>query len=211
VKYEIEIVGVAKDANYGNLRSKTKSLIYFPDAGGPVLLVSAAGDPETLVATVRQQIQAVDKRLEISYIRTIPQLVEQALVQERLLAKLLSCFSLLALLLASVGLYGVMSYDVARRTQEIGIRMALGARSLHVLRMVLGEMMWLVALGLVIGLVAALVSTNLVGSLLFGLNGNDPLTLLLVSLLLLVVAVVAGWLPARRASKVDPMVALRHE
>jgi len=149
--------------------------------------------------------------LEISYIRTIPQLVEQALVQERLLAKLLSCFSLLALLLASVGLYGVMSYDVARRTQEIGIRMALGARSLHVLRMVLGEMMWLVALGLVIGLVAALVSTNLVASLLFGLNGNDPLTLVFVSLLLLVVAVVAGWLPARRASKVDPMVALRHE
>jgi predicted permease len=212
VKYEIEIIGVARDANYGNLRDKTKSLIYFPDPGGPVLIVRAASEPETLLATVRQQIQAVDKGLEISYIRTIPQLVDQALVQERLLAKLLSSFSLLALLLACVGLYGVMSYDVARRTQEIGIRMALGARTLHVLRMVLGEMMWLVAIGLLIGLIAALLSTKFVASLLFGLNGNGPLALMLVSaMLLVVVAFIASYLPARRATKIDPLVALRYE
>jgi predicted permease len=211
VKYDTEIVGVVKDANYGNLRAKTRSLIYFPDQSSSLIVVRAAADSTALIPTIRQEIQAVDKSLEISSIRTIPQLLDQALVQERLLAKLASFFSLLATLLACIGLYGVMSYDVARRTREIGIRMALGARGANVLRMVLRETLWLVGAGLAVGLVAAVTTLKLITSLLFGLTATDPLTLTLATLLLLAVAALAGWLPARRAARIDPMVALRHE
>jgi len=211
VKYDTEIVGVVKDANYGNLRAKTRSLIYFPDQGSSLIVVRAAADSTALLPTIRQEIQAADKNLEISSVRTVPQLLDQALVQERLLAKLASFFSLLALLLACIGLYGVMSYDVARRTHEIGIRMALGARGAHVLRMALRETLWLVVIGLAVGLAAVLTTMKLIASLLFGLTATDPLTLALATLLLLAVAALAGWLPARRAARVDPMVALRHE
>jgi predicted permease len=211
VKYDTEIIGVVRDANYGNLRDRTRPLIYFPDQGSSLIVVRAAADATALLTTIRQAIQAVDKNLEITSIRTVPQLLEQALVQERLLAKLAGFFSLLALLLACIGLYGVMSYDVARRTHEIGIRMALGAQGGHVLRMVLRETLWLVASGLVIGLGAALATLKLIESLLFGLRPTDPLTLALATLLLLAVAALAGWLPARRAARVDPMLALRHE
>jgi ABC-type antimicrobial peptide transport system permease subunit len=130
---------------------------------------------------------------------------------ERMLAKLSSFFSLLALLLSCVGLYGVMSYDVARRTREIGIRMALGAQRRSVVGLVMRQTMLLVIIGVVIGLGAALASTRLIASLLYGLTPNDPLTIALAGLLLLTVAALAGYLPARRAARVDPMIALRHE
>jgi predicted permease len=211
VKYDFEIVGVVRDANYGNLRGRTRPLIYFPAQGGTLLVVRAGEESSTLLATIRQEIQAVDKSLEIVSIQTVPQLLEQALVQEQMLAKLSSFFSLLALLLACIGLCGLMSYDVARRTREIGIRMALGARGLNVLTMVLRETLWLVVIGLVIGLAGALLSMKLIGGLLFGLSPADPLTLSLATLLLVAVAVLAGSIPARRAARVDPMVALRHE
>lgn len=211
VKYDFEIVGVAKDANYGNLRGETRSLIYFPGQGETLLVVRAAADSTALLSTIREEIQAVDGNLEIAGIRTVPQLLEQALVQERLLAKLSGFFSLLALLLAGIGLCGVMSYDVSRRTREIGIRMALGARGLDVLKMVMRETLWLVVIGLTIGLATALVSMKVIASLLFGLTPTDPFTLALAMLLLLAVATLAGSLPARRAARVDPMVALRHE
>jgi predicted permease len=211
VKYDTEIVGVVKDANYGNLRDKTRPLIYFPDQGSGLIVVRAAADSTALLPTIRQAIQAVDKNLEIGSIRTVPQLLEQALVQERLMAKLSGFFSLLALLLACIGLYGVMSYDVARRTHEIGIRMALGARGADVLRMILRETLWLVVIGLALGLAAASAATKLVEGLLFGLEATDTLTMALAALLLLAVATLAGWLPARRAARVDPMAALRHE
>jgi predicted permease len=211
VKYDTEIVGVVRDANYGNLRDKTRSLIYFPDQGSSLIVVRAAADSTALAPTIRQEIQAVDKNLEITSVRTVPQLRDQALVQERLLAKLSGFFSLLALLLASIGLYGVMSYDVARRTHEIGIRMALGAHGPNVLLMILKEALRLVVIGLLAGLAAALAALKLIASLLFGLTATDPLTLTLATLLLLAVAALAGWLPARRAARVDPMVALRHE
>jgi ABC-type antimicrobial peptide transport system permease subunit len=160
---------------------------------------------------IRQEIQAIDKSLEISSVRTIPQLRDQELVQERLLAQLSSFFGLLALLLACVGLYGVMSYDVARRTHETGIRMALGAQRRDVVSLVLRETMLLVGAGVIIGLSAALWATRLIASLLYGLTPNDPMTITLASLLLLTVAALAGYFPARRASRVDPMEALRHE
>ena len=211
VKYDFEIVGVVKDANYGNLRGRTRSLIYFLAQGGTLLVVRAAEESSGLLAAIRQEIQAVDKSLEIVGIQTAPQLLSQALIQEQMLAKLSSFFSLLALLLACIGLCGLMSYDVARRTREIGIRMALGARGLNVLTMVLRETLLLVVIGLVIGLAAAVSTMKLIDALLFGLQPTDPLTLTLATLLLLVVAALAGSIPARRAARVDPMVALRHE
>jgi predicted permease len=210
VVYDTEIVGVAKDANYGSLRDKTKSLIYFPSESATLLVVRAALDSATVVATVRQEINAVDKTLEPT-VRSVSKLRDDALVQERMLAKLSSFFGLLALLLAGIGLYGVMSYDVVRRTREIGVRMAVGARGLDVLSMVMREALWLVIIGVLIGLVAALMTMKLITSLLFGLEPTDPLTLVLATILLLAIATFAGWLPAWRAARIDPVHALRHE
>jgi predicted permease len=207
---QFEIVGVAKDALYDNPRGKAPPLIYFPSQEGSGFVARTAGPGPTLVATIRREIQAVDKNLEPD-IQAITQLLDDYLFSERLLAKLSSFFALLALLLSCVGLYGVMSYDVARRMREIGIRMALGAQRKDVVSMVLRETMVLVAIGVIIGLSAALATTRLITSFLYGLEPNDPLTIALASLLLLTVALLAGYLPARRASRVDPMVALRHE
>jgi putative ABC transport system permease protein len=211
LKSDIEIIGVVKDAKYGSPRDKTPRLIYFPHHGETLLVARAAGPVAPLTAIIRREIEAVDKGLEISSVRTVPQLRDQAFVQERLLAELSSFFGLLALLLACIGLYGVMSYDVARRTHEIGVRMALGAQRMDVVRLLMRETMLMVVIGLVAGLGAALASTRLIASLLYGLEPNDMLTIGLASLLLLIVAALAGYLPARRAARVDPMVALRCE
>jgi predicted permease len=211
INTDIEIIGVARDAVYGKLRQKARPLIYFPGQGGDVLFARAAADPALSLTMIRQEIQVIDKSLEISSVRTIPQLRDQELVQERLLAQLSSFFGLLALTLACVGLYGVMSYDVARRTNEIGIRMALGAQRRDVVGLVMSQTMLLVVIGVVIGLSAALWATRLIATLLYGLTPNDPLTMALASLLLLTVAALAAYLPAHRASRVDPMEALRHE
>ena len=211
IEANIEVIGVARDAVYGRLRDKTRPLIYFPGQGGDVLVARSTADPAPLLAMVRQEIQVVNKSLEISTVRTIPQLRDQSLVQERLMAELSSFFGLLALLLACIGLYGVMSYDVARRTREIGVRVALGAEAIDVVRLVMRETLSLVVIGLVAGLIAALATTRLIASLLYDLTPNDPLTIGLAGLLLLTVAALAGYLPARRAARVDPMVALRTE
>jgi len=211
IEANIEIIGVARDAVYSRLREKPRPLIYFPGQGGDVLVARAATDPAPLLAIVRKEIQVIDRSLEVSTVSTIPQLRDQALVQERLLAELSSFFGLLALLLACIGLYGVMSYDVARRTQEIGVRMALGAEAMDVVRLVMRETLSMVVIGLVAGLIAALATTRLIESLLYGLTPTDPLTIGLASLLMLTVAALAGYLPARRAARVDPMVALRTE
>jgi ABC-type antimicrobial peptide transport system permease subunit len=138
-------------------------------------------------------------------------MIALSFTRERLFATLSSFFGLLALALVSIGLYGVMSYTVARRTHEIGIRMALGAHSGDVLRMVMGESLLLVLIGLAIGMAGALAATRLIAGMLFEVTPNDPLTLALATLLMLAVAALAGWLPARRAARVDPMVALRQE
>ena len=209
--YDTEIIGVVKDANYGSLRDKARRLIYFPNQGGNLLVARAAGPAATMAAIIRREIQAVDKSLEISGVSAIPQLRDQALVQERLLAELSGFFGLLALLLACIGLYGVMSYDVSRRTHEIGIRMALGAQRRDVVGLVLRETMLLVVIGVIIGLCAALATTRLITNLLYGLTPNDPMTIGLAGLLLLAVAALAGYLPARRAARVDPVIALRCE
>jgi ABC-type antimicrobial peptide transport system permease subunit len=137
--------------------------------------------------------------------------VNESLMQERFIAQTASAFSLFALLLACVGLYGVMAYAVARRTNEIGIRIALGALPANVVRMVMRDVMLLLTLGIAVGLAAAMATTRLVGALLFGLTPTDPLTIALATLLMIVVAALAGYLPARRASRIDPMAALRYE
>jgi predicted permease len=208
---QFEIIGVAKDAVYGGPRSKARPVIYFPSQDGRLLVVRAAGPAAPLAATIPREIQAVDKNLQIGEVYTLPQLMEKGLSMERELAKFSSLFALLALLLACVGLSGVMSYDVARRTHEIGIRMALGAQRRDVVGLVMRETMLLVVIGVIIGLGSALGATRLIASWLYGLKPNDPLTIALAGLLLLAVAALAGYLPARRAARVDPMVALRHE
>jgi predicted permease len=210
VVYDTEIVGVARDANYGNLREQTKSLIYYPSEGGTLLIVRAGLDSSTLVSTIRNEIKTVDKTLE-PFISTVSQLRDEALVQERMLAKLSSFFGLLALLLAGIGLYGVLSYDVVRRTREIGVRMAVGARGLDVLGMILREALWLVIVGVLLGLLVALMTMKLIASLLFGLEPTDPLTLIMATVVMLAIAAFAGWLPAWRAARMDPVFALRHE
>ena len=210
VKYDMEIVGVVNDAIYGSLRDQTKPLIYFPTEGGTLLVVRGRGSVVSPEA-IRREIQFVDPRLEILNIRTVPQLLDSALTQERLLAKLSSFFSAMALLLACIGLYAVISYDVGRRTHEFGIRIALGAQRTDVLRLVMKYAVILVVVGIAIGLGAAFAFTRLMRSLLFGVTPTDAVTLATVSLTLVAVALIACYLPARRATKVDPLVALREE
>ena len=164
-----------------------------------------------MAASISHEIRAIDKNLVISGIKTIPQLVDQALILEKLLAKLASFFGVLALLLAAIGLYGVMAYAVARRTKEIGIRMALGAQPGRIRWMVMRETLWLVLIGVLIGVPTAVAATRLISSLLYGLTPTNPVVVSLAVLLMVVIATLAGYLPARRASQVDPMIALKYE
>ena len=211
VKYNIEIIGVANNANDGNLREETPSLIYFPGRRGRLLVVRAAGASDSVAASVGAEIRAIDKNLVVSKIKTIPQLVDQSLILEKLVAKLSSFFGVLALLLAAIGLYGVMAFAVVRRTKEIGIRIALGAKPSRVQWMVMRETLLMVVVGVLIGIPAALAATRLISSLLYGLNPNDPITVSLAILVIVVSAILAGFLPARTASRVDPLIALKYE
>jgi putative ABC transport system permease protein len=213
---DIEIVGVARNAKYYEMRRATPPLLYRPylQAGRPwemSFAVRTVGDPIAAMAAIRQAVQTIDRNLMLVDIRTQNELIARMFTQERLFAVLSSFFGLLALALVCIGLYGVMSYTVARRTHEIGVRMALGAQSGDLLRMVLRESLLLVLTGTLIGLAAALAATRLITGMLFGLTPNDPLTLALATLLLLAVAAWASWMPARRAARVDPLVALRDE
>jgi ABC-type antimicrobial peptide transport system permease subunit len=173
--------------------------------------VRTTGDPAQVVAAIRATVREVDKDLPLFAIKTQTEQVAQSLAQERFFPQLTSFFGLLALLLASIGLYGVMSYAIARRTSEIGIRMALGAQKGDVIKMVLRESLLLVLIGVVIGLGTVLATTRFVSTMLYGLTPTDPATLALAVLVLVAVAALAGYLPARRAAQVDPLVALRYE
>jgi ABC-type antimicrobial peptide transport system permease subunit len=170
-----------------------------------------AGDPLAIVNTVRQIVRQVDARVPVANVRTQSSQIEQTLIQERIFAQLCSAFAILALLIASVGLYGTMSYTVARRTSEIGIRMALGAQRKRIVWMVVREVFVLAAIGLAIGLPTAYGAGRFVGSFLFGMKPNDPLALSVAVVILLAAAILAGFAPAHRASRIDPMVSLRQE
>jgi len=173
--------------------------------------VRTVGDPRAVASEVRGAIDEINSSLSVTNVTTLSEQVDHSLHEERTISELSSFFGLLALTLACVGLYGVMAYAVARRTSEIGIRMALGARSADVLWMVLREALVLMLAGVAIGVPAALAASRLIASMLFGLTPWDPLTISAATLVLVAVAVLAGYLPARRASRVSPMVALRYE
>jgi putative ABC transport system permease protein len=215
--FSFQVVGVMKDAKYNSLREETPRRFYIPyfralaEVGAVVLEVRTLASPGAVAAAVRHEIQAVDTNLQITSVKTMEDLVNRSTAQDRLLASLSSFFGVLALLLACLGLYGIMSYSIGRRANEIGIRMALGAQNLTVLWMVLRETFVLVALGLAIGLPAAFAAARLISSQLFGLGPVDAVATAGATLLLLAVAGIAGFLPARRATRVDPMVALRYE
>ncbi len=210
-----EIIGVVGDVRYRGLDDPGDAAVYTPFSQTPFywtyLMVRTSGDPTSVAAGVRKAISSVEPNLTAASLRTMDDLVSESVSQPRFNATLLSIFAGLALVLASVGIYGVVSYSVAQRTREIGIRMALGARPADVLRLVLTKGMALVFAGVVIGLVGAFVLTRVLESMLFGVTTTDPATYVTVTLVLAFVALVACYTPARRATKVDPMVALRYE
>ena len=209
------IVGVVGDTRYRALQD-TRFDLYIPFTQWPMAFVNHFAvrttlDPKAILATVRNEVAALDPTQAITRIATMDELVATHLAQPRFSAVLLNWLSGLALLLAAVGIYGVLAYSVAQRTGEFGIRLALGARGADILKLVIGQGMRLVVSGLLVGLIASFGVTRLLGKLLFGVSTNDPRTFSVVALLLTAVALLACWLPARRATKVDPLVALRHE
>jgi predicted permease len=211
----IEIVGVAGDAKYNDMREEEPEMVFLPVYQVPEHLQSleirTRGDTEALSGQVKQVLAEVDRNLPVRSVMTMNAQVDRALQQERLMTNLTSFFGLLALLLASIGLFGVMSYAVSRRTGEIGIRMALGAERGSVLWMVLRESLWLVVIGAAAGLAAAFASTRLLANLLYETSPTDPAAFGAAAAVLLAVAALAAYIPARRAARVDPMVALRYE
>ncbi len=211
----IEVIGVVKDAKYASLKEPFRPMAFYPYTQVPDVLgnlvVRFSGPSSAVVPQVRETIKQINRNLPVDDVVSLSDHIGRSLVQQKLIARLASFFGLLALLLACVGLYGVMSYGVARRTNEIGIRMALGARSRSVLWLVLREAVVLVVIGLGVGVLASLALTKTAASLLYDLKPNDPLTIAMATIVLLMVALLAGYLPARRAARVDPMIALRDE
>ena len=212
---DIEVIGVVKDVKYNSLEEDPQPGDYLPYTQNVRYLndleVRYSGDSAAVIAAIRQAIHDVDRTLPISDVMTLHEQVARSTTNQRLVAQLSAFFGLLAVFLSCIGIYGLMSYVVTRRTNEIGIRMALGAERSQVLWLVMRESLWLVALGIAIGVPVALAGNRLVSSMLFGLQASDPLSLLAGVGVLLVVAGLAGYLPARRASLVDPMVSLRYE
>lgn len=217
VARDMEIVGVSKNARYGSLTRAIPPVVYMPyDQGYPqpnqmVYVLRTAGDSLQYVNTVREIVRQTDARVPVSEVRTQTAEIDQSIGQGITFAKLCSGFAILALVIACVGLYGTVSYNVARRTGEIGIRMALGAQRRNIVVMILREVLLLTAVGLAIGISTALVTSKFVESFLYGMKHNDPLAFTVAVTILLGAALLAGYVPARKASRIDPMTAIRHE
>jgi putative ABC transport system permease protein len=211
----LEIIGVVKDSKYRNLTDEAEPTFYEPlqqwYVPNMALHVRTAGEAKTLIARVRQEVKALDADLPVFNVKTMAEQKSRSLYAERMVATLLTAFGLLALLLAALGIYGVIAYSVSRRTREIGIRMALGARGGNVLALILRQGMAMVIIGVAFGLAGAFAATRVLASFLYGVSTTDPFTFALIALLLTVAAWLACYIPARRATKVDPMVALRYE
>jgi ABC-type antimicrobial peptide transport system permease subunit len=207
-----QIMGVVGDAKYNSLRRDVKPTFYIPNIGGEAFFqLRTATDPNSMIAAVRSIVSHENEDLALFRISTETQAIDRQLASERITAQLSSFFGVLALVLACLGLYGLLSYEVTRRTREIGIRMAIGAQSHNVIRMVLKKGIGLIITGAVVGIAFALGVTRLLASFLFGVKAGDPITLVAVAALLVVVALAGCYIPARRATKVDPLVALRYE
>jgi len=212
---DVTVIGVAKDVKFHDLAEEPVNLDYFPYIQHPWgfgdFEVRYTGGFAPVAAAVQQTIHSIDRNLPITRVTTLDEQVARSITNQRLVAQLSAFFGLLAVFLSCIGIYGVMSYVVNRRTNEIGIRMALGARRSNMLWMVLREILILVSIGVVIGVPVTLAGDRLVSKMLFGLRPSDPVTLVSATVILLIVAAIAGYLPARRASLMDPMVALRYE
>jgi len=209
------VVGVVKDVKFGDLTEAPETLDYYPhtqyawDLGD--FEVRYAGSFTAISTTVQQAIHSIDRNLPIADVTTLDEQIARSITNQRLVSQLSAFFGLLAVFLSCIGIYGLMSYVVSSRTQEIGIRMALGAARFDTGWLVMREIVLLVTIGIVIGVPITLMGTRLVGNMLYGFQGTDLASLASAVILLLVVAVFAGYFPARRASRVDPMVALRYE
>jgi putative ABC transport system permease protein len=216
VKPDTEIVGVAKDARHTGVRQEILRTIFTPylqdkDLRSMTFYVRTWQAPESAEATVRRAMQTLDSKLVLDNFRTMQEQVEDNLIADRVIAILASAFGVLAVLMAAVGLYGVLAYSTAQRTREIGIRIALGANRTSVMRMVLVEVLWLAGISIAVALPASLLLTHAARSQLFGISSSDPLTLVVVTMLVATVALASALLPARRAARTDPMKALRYE
>jgi len=216
-KKDFEIAGIAKATIYNSLKEKTPPVVYVPytfdlnDLPAVWFQLRTRGDPMKLAQTVREVVHEVAPNAPVTNLKTQAAQIEEMISQERTFAHLCTCFAVLALLITCVGLYGMTAYAVARRTSEIGIRMALGAGRRRIIRMMLRQAMVLAAVGLAIGMLAVWQTTHIVGSFLFGVKPQDPAAIGGAAGLLLAAAIFAAWGPARRAARVDPMVALRNE
>ncbi len=208
-----QIVGVVADTKYDNLRHEAPALVYLPftSSYGGYFELRIASDPHALVPTVRAVATKIDPQLPLSRVTTQTEQIDNLMAQERQIARLSGFFALLALILACIGLYGLLSYEVSRRTREIGIRIALGAQTRDVLRMVVRQGLLLACLGIAIGSAVALGVTRYLDAMLYGVHADDPITMIVAAVLLAIVAIAACYLPAHRATNVDPIVALRYE
>jgi putative ABC transport system permease protein len=211
----LSIVGIAGDVHDTALESEPRPCVYMPysqfPSSGMTLVVRAAFDPRLLTSAIRDEVWAIDKDQPVTDVKTMGQYIADSAATRRFNALLLSVFATLALVLASIGIYGVMSYSVSQRVHEIGIRLALGAQPLEVVKLVVGGAMAPVLAGVAIGLAGALALTRVMTSLLYGVSATDLTTFVVVSVLLIAVAAMASYIPSRRATKVDPMIALRCE
>jgi putative ABC transport system permease protein len=210
------IMGVTADVHYAGVDRDPIPLAYasilqHDFALSPFITVRSEGDPKALISSIRDLLRQLDKNVPMAKVMTMDEIMSSSVAQPRLQAGLLGLFGGLALALAAIGIYGVMAYSVSRRTNEIGIRMALGASRFAVLRMVLGRGLWLTSIGLGIGIALAVGLTRLMSNMLFGVSPTDPGTFIAILLLLGAIAALACYLPARRATRVDPIVALRYE
>jgi predicted permease len=209
-----EVVGIVRDAKYNTIGEEPIPYLYLPleQNYSPImtLIVRASTDAMTVLPTVRREVQQLDRQLPLTFVQTMDEVIRQSLFGPRMGAQLLGTFGALALLLAAIGIYGVMAYSVSQRTQEIGIRMALGARPADVQGLIVRQSMTIVAIGAILGILAAAAATRALSSLLF-VGASDPVTFGITSALLASVALLASYIPARRATQVDPLTALRYE
>lgn len=211
-----EIIGVVGDVKASSLESETSAQIYVPHAqdfnwGGMTLVARTRGEPTDLIAAVRGAVLALDREQPVHAVQTMGDVFANSVATRRLSMWLFSVFAVVALALAAIGIYGVIAYSVTQRTREIGVRMALGAQASDVLRLIAGHSMKLTLIGIAIGLIGAFALTRVMASLLYGVSATDIVTFATMTLMLIVVSFLASYIPARRATKIDPMTALRYE